>query len=161
MGAVTRVQIMCGHCGAALIMAAGIANADIGTGLRERCPAYVSWLMQRHAKDPLHLEPVVPDAAPSDPGLREELLSMMRADQDARAAVDVAYGPDDPAVRRVIETDEANLARVKLIIALFGFARSDQVGHDGTFAVWLLVQHAGTDLAFQALVLERIQPLVD
>ena len=81
-------------------------------------------------------------AAPSQPALREELLELRSQDQAVRTAATVS-------VEKMIEVDERNTARLKEIIARYGWPTKAMVGWDGADAAWLLAQHADRDPAFQ------------
>lgn len=84
--------------------------------------------------------------APALSALRDELLTMEKADQDIRKGTSVEIG-----------VDARNLVRIREIITEHGFPTADMVGADGVAAAWLLVQHAD-DVALQAHVLETISP---
>jgi hypothetical protein len=89
--------------------------------------------------------------------LRQELLAMVKEDQEARnAALKTGFG-DSAAARRVEEIDRKNTARLKEIVAKYGWPGRTLVGDEGAHAAWLLVQHADRDRAFQkdCLVLMR------
>src|SRR5207237_1241900 len=47
------------------------------------------------------------------------------------------------------KTDQKNTARMKEIVASYGWPGKSAVGKDGAHAAWLLVQHADRDLEFQ------------
>jgi len=91
------------------------------------------------------------------PALRYELLMMAQADQEARAPLMTAFQPgeqpDSAAMaaiaERIMSTDAANLARLREIVREHGWPDRTLVGSDGVGAVFLLVQHADRDVAFQ------------
>lgn len=90
------------------------------------------------------------------PDIREQLLEMARRDQDARhSATDKPGGGN-----LMFQVDQANLPRIKEIIAKVGWPGKSMVGEDGARAAWLLVQHADLDPAFQREMLAKIEPLV-
>jgi hypothetical protein len=98
-----------------------------------------------------------------DPGLREELLRLAAADQDARQLLDCHPGRDGPmaeqelaAAEHLRAVDAANTARMQAIIAACGWPGRSLVGVDGAQAAWLLVQHADHDPAFQRACLELL-----
>jgi hypothetical protein len=98
-----------------------------------------------------------------DPGLREELLRMAAADQDARTRLDCHPRPSKgvseqelAAAEHLRAVDAANTARMKTIIATRGWPGRRLVGDDGAQAAWLLVQHADHDPAFQRTCLELL-----
>ena len=75
-----------------------------------------------------------------DEALRAELLRRMDKDQEARL---------DEESDRFPEVDAENLPWLKRLVAERGWPGSSLVGVDGAHALWLLVQHADTDPAFQ------------
>ncbi len=79
------------------------------------------------------------------PDLRDELLSMARADQETRSR----SGGDPSTVEEIARLDEAHTARLKAIVDRHGWPGKSLVGEDGARAAWLLVQHADRDPAFQ------------
>lgn len=117
------------------------------------CPGFVSFY-KAHAKGKSPLP--WPIERTADPELREALLEMAREDQRARQSAD--GGP--PPMAHMLRVDAANLPRIEVIVAMYGFPRRVQVGGDGVGAAWLLVQHAANDPAFQARVLAEIEPRV-
>jgi hypothetical protein len=137
------------------------ADVDLDGIMRSRCPAYVAWLKVHPRVVPASLSPVLPDLPPRDPLLREDLVQMAKADQNARARIHPGAGLSEDAVRDVYLVDANNLARLKLITALSGFPTAEMVGRDGVGALWLLVQHADADSEFQTRALEELQPLAD
>jgi hypothetical protein len=91
--------------------------------------------------------------SPSEPALREELLSLRIEDQTLRTRETVSA--DD-----LVAVDEKNTARLKQIIAKYGWPTKTMVGQDGADAAWLLAQHADHDPAFQLLVLGLMEKLI-
>lgn len=95
-----------------------------------------------HAADPTHA------------ALRNELLKMEASDQEVRQrAVQGDFS-------RWTAVDEANRARLKQIVAEYGWPTVAMVGQDGATAAWLIAQHADRDKAFQREVLALMEPLV-
>ena len=92
-------------------------------------------------------------AAPSHPGLREELVELKRIDQGARTS-DTFSGSE------MREMDIRNTARLKDIIAKHGWPTKSMVGEDGASAAWLLAQHADQDPDFQLSVLRLMRELL-
>lgn len=86
-----------------------------------------------------------------DPALRRELLALAAKDQATRA------GTDADAVHAL---DRENTARMKEVVAKYGWPGKKVVGSDGANAAWLLVQHADADAAFQKECLAKMEPLV-
>ncbi len=95
---------------------------------------------------------------PIDECLREELLAMAAADQDARRSTDHAEEP--ASVTRAVAVDAANLQRLREIVADHGWPGSSLVGEDGAGAAWLLAQHADADVVFQRRCLELLEAAV-
>jgi hypothetical protein len=91
------------------------------------------------------------------PALRYELLTMAQVDQEARAPLMTAFQPGEQPdsaamaaiVERIVSTDAGNLARLREIVREHGWPGRTLVGSDGVGAVFLLVQHADRDVAFQ------------
>lgn len=88
-----------------------------------------------------------------NPTLRQELLEMAARDQAMRHAMSHKYRPGDrldPAeTAAALAVDQANTARMKAIVAEFGWPGVTLVGDDGANAAWLLVQHADLEVPFQ------------
>jgi hypothetical protein len=102
-----------------------------------------------------------------DPGLRDELLAMAAADQDARQRLDCHPRPSQgmseqefTAAEQIRAVDATNTARMKAIVQACGWPGRSLVGDDGAQAAWLLVQHADRDPAFQRLCLELLNGAV-
>ncbi len=89
--------------------------------------------------------------------VREELLQMVKEDQDARSAVIKAELKDPVLWDRVTKIDEKNTDRLKSLVAQHGWLGKSQVGEDGAHAAWLLVQHADRDRMFQRDCLEKMK----
>lgn len=96
-------------------------------------------------------------SAPSNPGLRDELLAMQARDQELRHAAE----SDASKMPAVMEADRAHTARMKEIVAEFGWPTASLAGEDGASAAWLLVQHADADPDFQRKALLLMEPLLD
>jgi hypothetical protein len=93
---------------------------------------------------------------PTQPGLSTELKEMAARDQKARMAW--IGNPTDAAKKAAVTSiDAVNLARLKPIIAKFGFPTLAMVGREGVQAAWLLIQHADSDVAFQKHALALIE----
>ena len=92
--------------------------------------------------------------------LRAELLAMVKSDQDVRQrSIDKPKDPAIDAEMRAIDTRDT--ARMKQIVAQYGWPSERLVGVDGADAAWALVQHADADPAFQAKCLPLIQAAAD
>lgn len=94
-------------------------------------------------------------AALGHPGLRSEILEMKRVDQAMRR------GESIPELegKTWAEVDGAHTARMKEVVAEFGWLSKDMVGEDGVSAAWLLVQHADQEPAFQRECLDLMTAL--
>lgn len=93
-------------------------------------------------------------AGPTHAALRAELLKMEAGDQEVRQLA--AKGD----FSRWTAVDDANRARLKQIVAAYGWPTVAMVGQDGATAAWLIAQHADRDQAFQREVLALMEPLV-
>ncbi len=92
-----------------------------------------------------------------DPGLRQELLELAKADQAAR----LAWLADRSANEaRLQEVDNRSAARLRDIVAARGWPGRSLVGADGAWAAWLLAQHADHDRSLQAMCLGLIEAAV-
>ena len=74
--------------------------------------------------------------------LREDLLTMMKIDQEVRSKQPIDFSE----MERI---DRKHTKRRKEIVKDYGWPTIDQVGRDGAHAAWILVQHADLDLSFQ------------
>ena len=111
-------------------------------------------------------EPSASDSPVSEPALRAELLRMRALDQAVR---DSAFGGTDDlnsigAVWRFAQSgvqmwrvDGPNTERLKEIVAEHGWPTRVEVGEDGRSAVFLIVQHADRDPAFQRTALSPMR----
>ncbi|HMB90790.1 MAG TPA: DUF6624 domain-containing protein [Rhodothermales bacterium] len=92
--------------------------------------------------------------------LRQELLAMAEKDQAIRNAYGAAvqeYGynaPQADSLRTEMETiDQAHEARLKEIVATYGWPKRRLVSRDGAHAAWLLLQHGTLDVQVEMLPL--------
>lgn len=88
------------------------------------------------------------EASLKEPALRTELLAMRDEDQAARFAM-IADAKNAELAAKTGAMDQRLLARMKEIVAKYGWPGNSVVGPDAASAAWLLVQHADTDVAFQ------------
>lgn len=145
---------------ATLLATAGVASAQdedpkLAAALLQ-CPGAAVFVQAEKVRGQEQAQKLV-GIVPSEPQLREQLLEMMRIDQQAR---DGDWSP--PMIEKMLAVDAANLPKIKKIVADHGgLPGARQVGVDGVSAAWLLVQHADRDPAFQQQVLDRIMPLVE
>lgn len=85
-------------------------------------------------------------------GLADELLKMSEVDQAMRNRAQLTDAWD-------ATVDERNTARLKEIVASYGWPTTSMVGKEAASAAWLLVQHADHDSDFQARCLEVMREL--
>ena len=123
------------------------------------CPGASEWFAAEETRRQALQLPS--ESEPTDPMLRDELLRMEKADQDARADVLGGDGIDPEANARMQQVDSRNLQRLKRILATQGFPRASRVGRNGVAAIWLLVQHADSDPGFQEEMLEKMLALAE
>lgn len=98
---------------------------------------------------------------PNGPALRDEIVAMAAEDQKLRMALLADDSPDMKLVHELEAVDKKNTARMKQIVAEYGWPGRSLVGSEASMKAWLLVQHASDDLEFQRVCLERMKPLVD
>ena len=80
--------------------------------------------------------------------LRDELIKMADADQALRSK--------DGAGEQIMAMDKKNTARMKAVVAKFGWPGIKLVGKHAATAAWLLVQHADADPTFQKACLDKM-----
>ncbi|MEV0614883.1 DUF6624 domain-containing protein [Nonomuraea sp. NPDC050404] len=93
------------------------------------------------------------DAPPTNPGLRTELLGMLKQDQEVRT-LEAAQEDWD-------RVEKANTERMRQILDAHGWPGHAMVGKDGAQAAWALVQHADRDLDLQRRGLELMRQAVE
>lgn len=139
---------------ASLVVASGHSKAN--SVIDEACPGAAEW-RKSHA-----LTPTDNFQTTSKPELREKLLLLAEKGQRVRAqnmsVFDSSRRFQSAEDMRTI--DEENYREVKRMIDETGFPSEDEIGKDGVFAAWLIVQHAANDPAFQYKVLRMIEPRV-
>lgn len=118
------------------------------------CPGGKAWLQAEQARRRAEGPP--PPVAPADPALREELLRLVREDQQARAFMSQGTSPAGDRLAALAASDGERLARLKRIVGERGFPHARDVGRDGVAAAWLLLQHADSDPAFQQRMLAEL-----
>ena len=94
-------------------------------------------------------EPTVP----LNPMLRDELIELRRVDQEIRTADHIVVGNE-------MDIDARNTARLKEIVAKYGWPTNSMVGEEAAAAAWLLAQHADQDPDFQRSVLALMEKLL-
>lgn len=123
------------------------------------CPGASEWFASEEARRQALRLPN--ESQPTDPTLRDELLRMEIADQEARADMSVGNGADPEANARMRQVDSRNLQRLKRILAAESFPSASRIGRNGVAAIWLLIQHADSDPGFQEDMLEKILTLTE
>jgi membrane dipeptidase len=95
------------------------------------------------------------------PELQRELKDMVRVDQEMRKRIiDGGSNVDKKLIDDLHEIDAKNTARMKEIIAAYGWPGKSLVGTDGAHNAWLLIQHADRDPPFQKQCLDLIKTAV-
>jgi hypothetical protein len=98
----------------------------------------------------------------TDPSLRQQLYGMITQDQASRSAfMKDGMKADSPLRRKIQDVDRQNLVSLKAIFAKSGFPTVQMIGRDGVSTVFLLVQHADEDHAFQKHALDLAKPLME
>lgn len=97
-----------------------------------------------------------------DPVIASELEAMRESDQSQRGAMKAAadeYGYDSPQMKALLERqgpiDEANTRRLVAIIEEAGWPGRSVAGDSGSFAAFLILQHADIKYQKQYLPLVR------
>ncbi len=106
--------------------------------------------------------------SPTHPDLAKELLAMRKPDQKLRIRyVKMLQSGKQNSNRfkkltaRLVETDRNNTARMREIVAQYGWPTYDLVGPRASSAAWILVQHADRSPLFQAHCLPLLKAAVD
>ena len=96
-----------------------------------------------------------------NPQLRAQLRDMVSSEQVARTTYVMKGMKEDSAEqKRIVAIDAAHLPRIKAIFDKVGYPDAAMVGRSGVSNFFLLTQHADSDPAFQAKVLEKAEPLM-
>jgi hypothetical protein len=144
------------HIASALVLVALLAacSGDDGGGTTTQFPAS----SVPTTLSPTTLPPTTTTALePTEPDLRAELVEMMAADQEERAAWDqVPEGEPLPPGQ-----DRARTMRLREIIAEHGWPTQSMVGIDGATAAWVIAQHSDLDPDFQVEALALMEPAVE
>ncbi|MEM8525941.1 MAG: DUF6624 domain-containing protein [Bacteroidota bacterium] len=105
---------------------------------------------------------------PKYPALAKELVKMRHTDQKLRIKWSkmVQQGKNkgkkyEKLTDRLIKADSSNTARMKEIIAQYGWPTRELVGNGPSSSAWLLVQHADRDPLFQIKCLPLLKAAVD
>lgn len=100
--------------------------------------------------------------------LRSELLQMWAEDQRLRfllrdkvRQLNENWGAPElaPLYNEIKRTDSSHYGRIQQIIALGGWPKLTDVGKDGSFAAWSLVQHSNV-VDFQERCIKAMEPLL-
>lgn len=128
--------------------------------LASLCPGMAKYQKAHPHPDPR--APILDDPSARNPQLRRHLLEMYAADEAAGSAFALEVDKDtpDPAVmQRLKQVRADNLSALKKILATKGFPSKLDVGDDGVWAAFTLVQHADGDHELQKQVLAQMESL--
>lgn len=89
--------------------------------------------------------------------LRRELLALRDEDMQVRSELAAAGQLGGPYVPRMEKVHVRNAARLRELIAQFGWPAEEIAGEDGAKAAWLIAQHAIGEPAFQREALASLQ----
>lgn len=93
--------------------------------------------------------------------LCEELASMQKADERLmRELMESGELKEDEYHPRIMRLHECNIARIKEIIAEYGWPGKSLVGQEGAKAAWLIVQHSTLEPAFMQRALLLLKEAV-
>lgn len=103
----------------------------------------------------------VPPALGWDRGLKPELMARLAREQSVRdsllASVQTPAGVSVAIIRSMNSIDSGNQAWLKPLLVAHGWPSPAAIDSDGVTAVFLMVQHADRDTAFQAAMLPLVQ----
>lgn len=141
------------HTHAALLVAllafAPIANA--AEPYEAACPEATAWI-KAHKAEAAQRKTV----AAGDQALHGQIMAMAKEDQSWRERVTADHGRDKVLVQQLAAADAKHLATLHGIAPNGKLPAISQVGSDGMKALLLLVQHADSDPAWQAAVLDNL-----
>ena len=92
-----------------------------------------------------------------NPGLRAELLAMRQEDEELHTRLSEAGALTGHYVPSLWVVHERNANRLRAILSEHGWPSESQVGSDGAYAAWLIVQHGIGDPGLQRAVLPILQ----
>jgi hypothetical protein len=92
-----------------------------------------------------------------DEQLRNELLAMREEDLRVRGELEAAGELGGPYVPRMEAVHVRNAARLRELIAQYGWPAEDMAGEDGAKAAWFITQHAIGEPDFQRKSLIDLQ----
>ncbi len=108
------------------------------------------------------------DTPPKYPELAKELMAMRKPDQKLRIKYvkKLQAGKQETkrfkrVTDRLVATDRQNTARMREIVAEYGWPTYELVGRRASSAAWILVQHADRSPLFQAHCLPLLKAAVD
>ena len=96
------------------------------------------------------------------PTLRQRINAMTLMDQQLRYKRVQATDKEERKILHaaIAKADADNLVAAKAIIAQYGWPTIAQIGKDGQHNLWLVVQHADMDVAFQRRALQAMKKLL-
>lgn len=132
-----------------------------GTSSSVQCPAAAAWATRHNSEQSAAQKHALEAIHPSDSALAAQLGQRYAHDQAAAEAL-IKKSPnfDKPnpeAWKHLLAVHKANLVWFKPIVDAHGFPTVQQVGPKGVEHAWMLVQHAGSDPAFQDKVLAELK----
>ena len=102
---------------------------------------------------------LVPAHYPTKPGLRTQLMELVKEDQFVRSDDWHRVHPSKAQTDAIRLVDAKNLRIIRAIFAKFGFPSADEVARNGVVAFFLLVQHAARDVKFMNRAFRAARPL--
>jgi hypothetical protein len=91
------------------------------------------------------------------PDLHAELLAMKRVDEELHTQLSEAGALTGHYVPSLQAVHEKNAARLREILSEHGWPTATQVGSDGAYAAWLIVQHSIGEPKLQRAVLPMLE----
>lgn len=85
---------------------------------------------------------------------------MEKVDQEIRSRIIGMKNPSQKDLQKISNVDKKHNRRLKEIIRLYGWPGVSDVGVEGVFAMWLLIQHQDFDIEFQKECLELLETSV-
>ena len=142
-----------------VLLLSPVARADQSDdALMKACPGVAAWAVDhpRHQQEPISASEAA--RIVEAPKLRDELARRASSDESARNAW-IAASPEHKAATGEVAAavDSDNLSWLKAVVKRQSFPTVEQVGGSGVSDAWLLVQHADSDPAFQAQVLDVLK----
>ena len=97
-----------------------------------------------------------------NPGLRRKINLMVVSDQQLRYRKAQTQDPKEleKINQELTASDQKNWSEAKNIVEAYGWPKLSDIGKDGQNNLWLIVQHADHDVAFQRKVLEKMKLLI-